>query len=398
MIKLSELCAVTLQRHLEYCSKNNWAGEDPYDALNSELFKALPFLNHRVSRIFLTQVVKRSPINIRKLLRIPKTQNPKALALFLTALVKLRRSHAIERDDLIDLMIDRLVAQRSPGTQYWCWGYSFPWQGRDAFVARGVPNLVCTYFVASSFLDVYELWRDPRWLSVARSAARYILDELYWTSGSVASFSYPLPSLPRQICSYSANLLAAAFLCRLYEYTSEEKFLIPALSAARYAAGKQHADGSWDYGEGPSRQWSDSFHTGYNLCALEAIARFAGTTEFDSCIRKGLECYKSHFFHEDGAVKYFHNRAYPIDAHCVAQAVITLVELKHIDPGNAPLAHSVFEWAMSHMWDDRGFFYYRVYRSYTSRTSYMRWTQAWMFLALTVLLCDSGGVANADSS
>ena len=36
---------------------------------------------------------------------------------------------------------------------------------------------------------------------------------------------------------------------------------------------------------------------------------------------------------------------------------------------------------MEHLWDDAGFFYYRVLRICTIRTSYMRWSQAWMFLA-----------------
>jgi hypothetical protein len=30
---------------LAYCRANDWAGYDPYDALNSGIFKALPFLN-----------------------------------------------------------------------------------------------------------------------------------------------------------------------------------------------------------------------------------------------------------------------------------------------------------------------------------------------------------------
>jgi hypothetical protein len=41
---------------------------------------------------------------------------------------------------------------------------------------------------------------------------------------------------------------------------------------------------------------------------------------------------------------------------------------------------------MKHMWDERGFFYYRVLRLCTIRTSYMRWSQAWMLLALSALL------------
>ena len=32
---------------LDYCRSNDWAGYDPYDALNSKLFEALPFLNSR---------------------------------------------------------------------------------------------------------------------------------------------------------------------------------------------------------------------------------------------------------------------------------------------------------------------------------------------------------------
>jgi len=41
------------------------------------------------------------------------------------------------------------------------------------------------------------------------------------------------------------------------------------------------------------------------------------------------------------------------------------------------------------MWDERGFFYYRVLRLGTIKTSYMRWSQAWMMLALATLLSES---------
>src|SRR5436305_1170676 len=66
---------------LAHCKANDWSGHDPYDALNSPIFEALPLMNCRPARLVLTQLLKRSPINIRPLLRIPKTQNPKAFAL-----------------------------------------------------------------------------------------------------------------------------------------------------------------------------------------------------------------------------------------------------------------------------------------------------------------------------
>ena len=261
-------------------------------------------------------------------------------------------------------------------------------------VPRKAPNLVCTFFVASALLDAYEQRQESLCLEMAVSAAEYILNELYWTDdNSLAGFSYPLVSVRSQ--THNANLLAAGLLCQVYKHTREKKFLGPALKVARYSAGKQREDGSWDYGEGPAQGWIDNFHTGYNLCALRSICRDLETTEFEPCIRRGADFYRAHFFREDGAVRYFHDRDYPVDVHCVAQSIITLLELRDLHPGNLPLANSVFQWAMNHMWDERGFFYYRVLRLWTIRTSYMRWSQAWMLLAISTLVCATEGVETA---
>jgi hypothetical protein len=374
-----------LLKLLAFCQANNWAGYDPYDALSSIAFKAMPWLNSRIPRIILTQALKRSPFNIRPLVFIPKVQNAKAMALFLSAFVGLSSTGEIDADHFIAEMVDRIIALRSGGTAYWCWGYSFPWQTRTIIVPAGAPNLVCTSFVANALLDAYEKHRDETCLSMAVSAAEYILNELYWSSGgSAAGFSYPMPSLQGEV--HNANFLAAALLCRVYRHTGERKFVGPALKAARYAASKQTLDGCWNYGEGKSQRWIDNFHTGYNLCALRSISQDLDTSEFDCCIHKGFDFYRRHFFREDGAVRYFHKRTYPIDIHAVAQSIITLVELRDLDSGNLPLAHSVLRWSLQNMWDERGFFYYRVLRLCTIRTSYMRWSQAWMFLAMARLL------------
>jgi len=387
LMPIDEHLESKIQRLTAYCQANDWAGYDPYDAVNCPVFAALPFLNSRLPRLFLTQALKRSPINIRRMLGIPKTQNPITIALFLSAFLKLSESGVVKTVDLIGPMIERLIALRSPGVSDWCWGYSFPWQTRTIVVPRGAPNLVCTAFVGNALLDAYEQRQDLICLDMARSAAQYILDKLYWTDGkTVAGFSYPLPGLRNQVPN--ANFLGAALLCRVYQHTNEQKFLGPALQVARYSAAKQQADGSWDYGEGSSQRWIDNFHTGYNLCALRSIGRYGGTMEFESSIRCGLRFYRTHFFREDGAPKYFHNRTYPVDIHCVAQSIITLLALKDLDQGNAMLARAVFEWAANHMWDERGFFYYRVLRFCTIRTPYMRWAQAWMFLAMSMLLCE----------
>jgi hypothetical protein len=165
------------------------------------------------------------------------------------------------------------------------------------------------------------------------------------------------------------------------------------MKVARYSAAQQNDDGSWNYGESRSQRWVDNFHTGFNLSALLTIARALETTDFDPHMRRGFEFYRAHFFRGDGAVGYYHNRFYPIDTHCVAQSIITLLEFKNLDSGNLALAYKVFQWAHDHMWDDKGFFYFRVLRSCTNRISYLRWTQAWMLLALTMLRCESNDEA-----
>jgi uncharacterized protein YyaL (SSP411 family) len=285
----------------------------------------------------------------------------------------------------IDKLAERLAELRSPDTQYWCWGYSFPWQTRSILVPRWAPNLVCTTFAAEASLSFYEQCSAPKYLEMAVSAAEYILRDLYWSGiGPVAGFSYPLPTVQNQV--HNANFLASALFCHVFKHTKDERFLEPALKAARYSARKQRPDGSWLYGEGESQQWIDNFHTGYNLCALRSISRDLGTDEFTPCIRQGLNFYKNNFFLENGEVKYYHNRRYPVDIHCVAQGIITLLEFGDMDPECISMARSVFEWAMRNMWDDRGYFYYRVYRLGTDRTSYMRWSQAWMLLALSKLM------------
>lgn len=377
---------------LAYCRDSGWAGYDPYDALNSRLFSAFPFLNSRWPRLILTQGMKRSPIDVRRFLGIPKTQNPKALGLFLSALSKLSTADVPDRDQLIHGLIDRLDALRSQGINYSCWGYSFPWQMRNGVVPAGAPNLVCTTFVANGLLDAYDLSGDARCLAMATSAAEYILNDLYWTEGAAThSFSYPLPTTRVQV--YNANFLAAALLCRVGKLTGEGKFLGPALEATHCAVAKQKRDGSWDYGDLDSQRWIDNFHTGFNLGALRAIGRYAQTSEFEDSVRRGFAFYRAHFIREDGAAKYFHDRTYPIDIHAVAQTIITLTEFQDLDPASLPLADKVLQWAMDRMWDERGFFYYRVLRLATIRVSYMRWSQAWMLLALATRWSEPNGSA-----
>jgi hypothetical protein len=376
-------------RLLAYCQRNSWRGYDPYDALNSRLLHSLPFLNVKIVRQTLMHGLKLSPINIRPLLLVPPTRNPKALGLFLAAGLKLSNLGLLNGEDPASGLLELLISSRAPNSRYWSWGYSFPWQTRTDFVARGAPNLVCTTFVAEALLDAYEAGLGSHLLDMAVSTANYFVDELYWSDGnSVAGFAYPLPSMRQQI--HNANFLAAALLYRVGLLSGCERFLEPALRAARFSAGRQRPDGSWLYGEMPHQRWIDNFHTGYNLCALRRLGCFARTEEFEPFVSRGFKFYCDHFHQPDGAPRYFHDRPHPFDTHCVAQSIITLCEFHDTNRDNLDLARAVVRWAIRNMWDQRGYFYYRKHALGTNRIPYMRWSQAWMLLALATFLLHEG--------
>jgi hypothetical protein len=318
------------------------------------------------------------------LLRIQPHQNPKALGLFLSFYARRLGAGDETARQHAGTVARRLLELRSPDVCHWCWGYSFPWQMRTRLVPRYAPNLVCTTFAANGLLDGYEAGLGDEWLAPAVGSGEYLAHELYWEDGSRAAFAYPLPDI--RVPIHNANFLGAALLCRLARATGDSRFVEQALGAARYSASRQRDDGSWTYGDGPTQNWVDSFHTGFNLCALRSMAVTLRTDEFDPVLRKGYDFYRGHFFTARGEARYFQDRTHPIDIHSVAQSLITLQAFRDLDADAEGLVRAVLGFAMTHMWDPRGFFYYRVLRGLTIRTPYMRWSQAWMLGALAACL------------
>src|SRR5690554_4395991 len=70
-----------LQRFSESLKFKGW---DPYDGLNSQVFRISPFCKFRFARLAWIQFFKISPVNFRKILLVPKQHNAKGLGLFLT--------------------------------------------------------------------------------------------------------------------------------------------------------------------------------------------------------------------------------------------------------------------------------------------------------------------------
>ena len=53
------------------------------------------------------------------------------------------------------------------------------------------------------------------------------------------------------------------------------------------------------------------------------------------------------------------------------------------------LANKVLEWAIKNMQDKKGYFYYQLKKVISSKISYMRWSNAFMFNAMSHYLMNS---------
>jgi hypothetical protein len=76
---------------------------------------------------------------------------------------------------------------------------------------------------------------------------------------------------------------------------------------------------------------------------------------------------------------------YPIDIHCPGQLLVTLNRL-HKFSENRELAEKVLAWTISRMQDKKGYFYYQLKQGISSKISYMRWSNAFMFNAMSYYL------------
>lgn len=422
------------ERLAAWCRARDYAGHDPFDALNSRLFRAAPLLRHsRAARLAWTQIFKRSPVNLRRLALVPPGRNPKGLALFALASLSRYRARgraedAREARTLIDELLDARFKTGGGGA---AWGYDFDWQGRAFYAPRGTPAVVPTAFAVRALVEAAEALGDwtagaradsadegraklsgtrvvsvsAGFVAAARQACEFVLRDLNrsFETDEEVCFSYTPLDRTRV---FNASLLAAESLASVGAFTRERELLDAAARAARYVVRRQRADGSWAYGEEGFQSWADNFHTAFILTSLARVRQslaapvddgfaHANTNgfappvaEIDGAVRRGYEFWSARFFLPDGWPKYYPDRKYPADAHSAAACVVACAELRgrELEPRPLALAERVARWSVREMLDARGFFHYQKRRFHTVRTPFMRWSQSWMLYALARLL------------
>lgn len=376
----------SLEKLQGYCEERAYQGYDPYDILMS------PFPFRKLGKwpsVLAIQAFKRNPINLRPLFSVKPSVNPKGLGLFLHGYSLLPAS---DRNRAIcDKLFQQLLDCRSKGIEGLGWGYQFGWASPVKYLPPYDPTAVVSGFIAKALAAYYRRYQNPEAKKALAEICVFFRSALFHTKlpeGIAISYS----TRQADFC-YNASLLAAevyAINAQLNETTGDAELISAAVKAVLPA---QKADGSWNYSRnlnsGIEREQVD-FHQGYVVESLINIAEECGVNEPDTAqaIASGFDFYIRHQFSPEGRAKWRLPKEWPADIHHQAQGIITACRYFSYANNVEALqkACTIADYTLREFQSKEGFFYYRQYRYFKDKTPYMRWGQAWMFLALSTLL------------
>lgn len=366
-----------LDRSEAYIRREGCRGYDPYDGLRSPLMR-LPF--PRKLRWGFQQVVRRIPFQVRPLLGIPKGLNPVTLGLVLQAHAYRAaagagtEAYAAETAELV-AELRRLV---SPGWSGACWGYDFDWEGRFATTPAYHPTVVATGFVTNALYESHRLCATPGAAELIVDSLPFLLEDLNRV-GTGSAFCWSYSPTDRQAV-LNATMKGARLCAQIASLADRPDLFGLAAETASCVAAEQREDGSWPYSVSDDRSWADNFHTCYILDAFDEYRRLSGDGSFDGVVARGLDYYRRNFFDPDGAPRYYDSRRDPIDATACAQSLLTLIRF-----GEAELCRAAAFFCLDNMVLPDGSYVYRIEGRRRNTLPYMRWSIAWMHLALSRL-------------
>jgi rhamnogalacturonyl hydrolase YesR len=365
-----------------WIESRNYKGYDPGDGLTSWL---RPFtVGNLFAERVLQQLIWKFPWNIRPLVGVKPLESTKGRGFMAWGyLLRFKATGATAFRDKAIACLNWLIANKSPKHPEYCWGNHFDFSSRGGRIPAQEPTIVWSGLIGQAFLEAFEQTGDQKYLAVAESTCEWIL-------------KLPREQTPHGIClSYhqrlqssihNSNLLGAALLAGTWKYTGRGEFLEVAREAVSYSCHHQLPTGAWWYGEESKYHWIDNFHTGYNLDSIQRYINATLDDSFEQNLHKGYWSFVQTFFERSGCPRYYHNKTYPIDIQCAAQAIDTLCFFSDKCPESLAPATNVAKWTIAQFQDGSGYFYYRKYPLVTSRTPYFHWGQATMFKALAHLL------------
>lgn len=370
---------------LTYCRKQNHLGYSLYDSHNS----VIPFekLGHKIS--FLTnQVVKRSPVNLRRILGVKKGINPKGMGLLLHSYCLILNNGEPEVEGLkesADEIFMWLYNNQSKGYSGTCWGYNYDWPRSDGSMFHAyTPSVVVTAFIARGLLEYYKLTSDQRVKELINSACDFVKNDIHCTKFE-SSRCYSYTPVQKDLV-INASLLAAELFAYADWLNGEHQYEGDVQEVLNYTVANQNQDGSWYYSHSPDTgkpKKQIDFHQGYVVDSMDILCEIYGFQQkkYKEAINSGVNFYYKQQFDPKGFCYWRVPKTWPIDIHNQSQGIITFSRFKDQNPSLLPFAETIFLWTKNNMRSPNGWYYYQKYSWFTNKTNYFRWNQCWMLLA-----------------
>lgn len=365
-----------LLKSLEWASERDYAGWDYADGLSSPLVRIVDGFDS--GKLVLQETVKRSPRNIRPILRVPQRRSFKGSALFLLAnLTAFERTgedaYLAEAIELGEWLLTK--RRREP----FGWGHNHPLQTLSGTVPRNTPSVVTTNFVVDALVRLAEYHEISIFSDLPELIESLIVNDLgYERTDQRATIDYRVGETGKATI-INANALGGKLLTTVALACDAPHLLDRAEPIFQYVAAQQTAAGGWRYADPPgaSHLSMDPHHNGFILESFREFRAATGRDQFAQTYSDGIACFSEKLFDPTGAPRWDESTRHPHDIHGAAQGIITGAR-----DGRLAFADRILAWTIANLYHAEGRFGYRIGRIFDRQLTLMRWSQAWMCYAL----------------
>lgn len=374
---------------LAYARERDYTGWDYCDGMSSRIRRTLPVENRWVNLAF-QEAAKRTPVNVRPLLLVERRRNFMGAGLFAMANLTVDRVlHESGTAGTADVdfaseateLLEWLIANRVRGYSGFCGSHQHQTQSVTGTGDTDTPSVLSTATPARALLRAGRL--DPVYPTVGRTAGDFVVEDLEYREVEDGAVIKYLPTDDWDHVTPNAIAVGARLLLELFTHTGDVRQAERAGEMLEFVAGLQTVEGGWFYRHPPeaSHLSMDNFHNGFVLEALLRYDELVDGNRFEGVIDRALAFHRTTLFDENGAPNWDESSTYPRDVHASAQGIVVFSMTGEFDR-----AERILGWALENLSDGEGRFYFRKHRFYTKRVTLMRWCQAWMAYAMSVLL------------
>lgn len=366
-------------------AKDEFKGWDPYDGLTT---KVSLIHNHYYIRLLFFYFNKFSPLNFRKLFKIPKRTFTQPYMLLGLSLLNIGNNKQAEY--FLNLI---LKDSKKQDKGFHCWdGLDMPIQMINTYKKKGAPNVISTELAARFILQYVKKTnkRQEELGLVLRSVEDYFVNTMLVNYNGHKHFKY-YDVTPDELFVFNSNANVCAILAEIDNYLDSTKHKSLVNEIVNSIIDHQSDKGVWNYNVNlrtRDQKIQVDFHQGFILDGLLRIMQAYGKSEkIEHAYLRGLEYYRGVQFHDSGRSYYRIPKKYPTNIHNQSQGIITFNQAANFGYGEhyRKFSHKIAAWTVKEMYK-KGRFHYLKYPFFSNKIPYMRWNDANMLNAISHLI------------